>query len=207
MRNYHPQPKLSSKSLESETVSEETFVTNHSDFTPSMDKEPAQQSTGIATTTDSTGFDSGINSTSVSSGPQNRLVVSKPSPNRLQHRKHMSHSFKLGKDGKSESRKRMRPPPDSQMRLFEVDTVSMTTTSTTSVTTPLAHTQSLSAHSTSKEKRVNSERGSREDTQKLEDRHSSPSVRKLKKSGHSSLKSSLGGQKQSKHNTATGKGS
>ena len=202
-----PTPKLASKSLESDAVLEEALAANHSDFSLSKDKEPAKSSSSVATTTDSTGFDGGVNSTSVSSGPQNRLVVSKPSPNRMQHRKHMTHSSKLGRDGKSESRKRMRPLPDSQMRLFEVDTVSVTTTSTTSAATPLAHTQSFSAHSTSKEKRVNSERGSREDTQKLEDRHSSSSsVRKFKKlGGHSSSKSTLSGQKQSKHNAATGK--
>jgi hypothetical protein len=207
--NLPPTPKLVSKTLESEAILKESHTTNHSDFSssiPDKDKEKMQQSSGVAI---STGSDSSsVNSISVSGGPQNRLVVNRPSPNRLQHRKHIGHSSKVGKDGKTESRKRARPPPDSQMRLFEVDTVSTTTTSTTtnatSATTPLAHTHTHLSHSSTKEKKVNSERASREDSHQQDDRHSSSSVRKLKKSGHSSSKSSLGGQKQSKH-SSTGK--
>ena len=197
-----PTPKLASTSLESEAVLKETHATNHSDFSSSItdkDREQVQQSSSVTISTSSDS--SSVNSVSVSGGPQNRLVVSRPSPNRLQHRKHMSHSSKLGKDGKSESRKRMRPPPDSQMRLFEVDTVStptMSTTNTTSAAPPLAHTHTYSSYSSTKEKKVNSERASREESHQQEDRHSS-SVRKLKKLGHLSSKSSLSGQKQSKH--------
>ena len=201
-----PTPKLASKPLESEAVLKESHATNHSDFSSSIpdrdkDKEQLQQSSGVTISTSSDS--SSVNSISVSGGPQNRLVVSRPSPNRLQHRKHISHSSKVGKDGKSESRKRMRPPPDSQMRLFEVDTISTTTTSTTntmSATTPLAHSHNHTSHSSTKEKKVNSERALREDSHQQDDRHSS-SVRKIKKLGHSSSKSSLSGQKQSKHST------
>ena len=205
--NLPPTPKLASKALESEEIPKESHTTNHSDFSSSVpdkdkDKEQVQQSSGVTISTSSDS--SSVNSISVSGGPQNRLVVNRPSPNRLQHRKHVSHSSKLGKDGKTESRKRARPPPDSQMRLFEVDTVSMTTTSTTSTTsatTPLAHAHTHVSHSSTKEKKVNSEKASREDSHQQDDRHSS-SVRKLKKLGHSSSKSSLSGQKQSKHSTA-----
>ena len=206
--NLPPTPKLASKALESEEILKESHTTNHSDFSSSVpdkdkDKEQVQQSTGVTISTSSDS--SSVNSISVSGGPQNRLVVNRPSPNRLQHRKHISHSSKLGKDGKTESRKRVRPPPDSQMRLFEVDTVSMTTTSTTnttSATTPLAHAHTHLSHLSAKEKKVSSEKASREDSHQQDDRHSSLSVRKLKKLGHSSSKSSISGQKQSKHSTA-----
>ena len=207
-----PTPKLASKALESEAISKENRATNHSDFSSSVpvkDNEKfldqvQRQSSGVTISTSSDS--SSVNSISVSGGPQNRLVVNRPSPNRLQHRKHMSHPSKLGKDGKSESRKRIRPPPDSQMRLFEVDTVSMTTTSTSnttsSATTPLAHAHTHASHILTKEKKMNSERASKEDSHQQDDRHSS-SVRKLKKLGHSSSKSSISGQKQSKHSTTS----
>ena len=199
-----PTPKMASRPLESETVLKETHATNHSDslsLIPDKDKDQVQQSNTVASTSSNS---SSVTSVSVSGGPQNRLLVSRPSPNRLQHRKHMSHSSKLGKDRKTDSRKRMRTSTDSQMRLFEVDTVSTAiATPTTGAATPFVHTHTHPLpHSSTKEKKLNSERASREDSHQQDDRHS-PSVRKLKKLGHSSSKSSLGGQKLSKHNTAS----
>lgn len=163
------------------------------------DEELSQQSSVISPSTVGK-----PNSTGVSVGPQNRLAVSKSSLNRLQHRKHIiSHSSKLGRDGKFDSRKRLQPlPSDSQARLFEVDSVSVTnTTSATPSGPPLSH-----SHSLLKEKKIGSnERTAKEDSH--QGSHQSPrhaSVRKLKRPGNPSSKSGPNVQKPSKH-SSTGK--
>ena len=190
-----PSPQSANKQ-EGETASKENHPTASSN--PLSDKEPMQPlsgtptSTGVSTTSD--------NTVSVAGGPQNRLAVSRSSLNRLQHRKHIiSQASKLGKDGRVDGRKRLRPPTDSQARLFEVDSVPTTPAISTAASIPSAPPPSHS-HAHPSQSAIKEKKGSLDRTR--EDAHPT-SVRKLKRPGHSSSKPSLSVQKQSKHTTTS----
>lgn len=204
-----PSPKSSKKLQEkNESTSKSAQPTQPDALSFSSNKVDSHQPSTTSTTT-STVNSVGVNSTSVSGAPQNRLAVSKSSMNRLQHRKHViGHSSKLGKDGKADGKKRLRPPNDSQAKLFEVDTVSMSMSVTTTPTAPPpSHSHLPPPHPAVKEKKANNERTSREEVHQDErhsPHHTSSSVRKLKRPGHSSSKSSLSAaHKQSKHSSTS----
>ena len=200
-----PSPKSADKQQpnDSETAAKENPLAKHEETLPiNGNEDPSDKST----TTGADHSSGVVSSAGVLGGPQNRLVVSRPNLNRLQHRKHIAgHSSKPSRDSKGESRKRLRPPNDSQARLFEVDTITTSTSSMTSTTTtppapPTVHSHTHhSSHSLSKEKKSNNEKAVREEPH--QDGHHSPhhtSVRKLKRPGHSSSKSSAVAQKTSK---------
>ena len=198
--NLPPSPKMTKKQKpdKSETITKEAKSVKHNSSN-AIDKDQVHQSSGASTTLDSTS----VNSIGVTGAPQNRLTVSRP---RLQHRKHViGHSSKLGKDGKGDSRKRLRPPNDSQAKLFEVDPVPVTTATTTA--TPHAPPPSHASHhpshlSSIKEKKPNDRAPPREDPHQDERPHHTSSVRKLKRPGHSTSKSGLSsGHKPNKHNS------